>query len=384
MRDVIIVGGGPAGLYAGCKLAKAGFDVAIFEEHAASGEPVHCTGVLAHDAFDEFDLPADTILNPLRTVRFHAPSGDAVEYSTPTIEAVVIDRVRFDRRLSERAVLAGATLSYGDRVNRVEVLGDGVRVTAGAATACARVCVLACGANYAVQRRLGLGTPRMLLHSAQAELPTARLRDVEVHFGERFAPRGFAWAVPVQRNRPYVRIGVMCERHADRYFRRMFDEVAARWGVERTAACGPRQKILPLAPIERTFADRVVVLGDAAGPVKSTTGGGIYYSLISAALAAETLAAAFASGDLSAAALAGYESRWRKRLGPELRWQLVLRRIAKHLTDDDIDRLFALARTDGLIPLVRRTAAFNHHREFIVALLKHPPARRILFRATLA
>jgi hypothetical protein len=36
------------------------------------------------------------------------------------------------------------------------------------------------------------------------------------------------------------------------------------------------------------------------------------------------------------------------------------------------------------MPLVRRTAAFNHHREFIVALLKHPPARRVLFRAALA
>jgi flavin-dependent dehydrogenase len=127
-----------------------------------------------------------------------------------------------------------------------------------------------------------------------------------------------------------------------------------------------------------------MAVGDAAGIVKPTTGGGIYYSLVSASLAADTLREALDRDDLTTAALAPYEASWRQRLGPELRSQLVLRRIAHQLTDEDIDGLFELARTDGIMPLIRRTAAFNHHREFIVALLKHPPARRLLFRAALA
>jgi flavin-dependent dehydrogenase len=118
--------------------------------------------------------------------------------------------------------------------------------------------------------------------------------------------------------------------------------------------------------------------------VKPTTGGGIFYSLISASLAAETLIDALATNQLQAENLAIYERRWRKRLGAELRWQLLLRRIAHRLSDVDIDALFELARTDGIMPLVRRTAAFNHHREFITALFKHPPARRLLLRAVVA
>ena len=55
--DVVIVGGGPAGLYAGLRLARAGWRVDLYEEHHDIGEPVHCTGVLARDAFDEFGLP---------------------------------------------------------------------------------------------------------------------------------------------------------------------------------------------------------------------------------------------------------------------------------------------------------------------------------------
>jgi digeranylgeranylglycerophospholipid reductase len=384
VHDAVIVGGGPAGLHAGRQLARAGFSVALFEEHPSSGTPVHCTGVLAADAFDRFGLGDDCVLNGLQTVRFHAPSGDVVPYTTSSIEAVVIDRARFDTRLAERAALAGVTLCYGERVTDVDVDSAGVTVTTGSTTIRARAAVLACGASYAVQRKLRLGIPRMLLHSAQAELPAERLNDVEVHFGEAVAPRGFAWAVPVQRERPYVRVGVMCDRHADRHFARVLARISPRWGVDRAAGCQPRQKVLPLGPIERTFGDRVLVIGDAAGLVKATTGGGIYYSLLTATLAAATLGGALSRDDLSAAALCDYQRAWRRQLGPELRWQLVLRRIAQRLSDDDINGLFALARTDGLMPLLRRTADFNHHREFIVALLKHPPARRVLFRAVLA
>jgi digeranylgeranylglycerophospholipid reductase len=242
----------------------------------------------------------------------------------------------------------------------------------------------ACGASDALQRKLGLGIPRLLLHSAQIELPAMCLGDVEVHFGRSVAAQGFAWAVPVQRDRLYVRIGVMCDRGAGRHFGDIVSRLSARWGIRASDVRQPRQKILPLGPIERTYSDRVVALGDAAGLVKPTTGGGIFYSLLSASLAVETLIGALSRDELHAEHLAIYERRWRKRLGSELRWQLLLRRIAHRLSDDDIDALFELARTDGIMPLVRRTAAFNHHREFISALFKHPPARRLLLRAVVA
>ena len=70
MTDAVIIGGGPAGLFAGRQLARAGFRVTLIEEHAGIGEPVHCTGVLAADAFDAFNLPRTPVLNELRTVRF--------------------------------------------------------------------------------------------------------------------------------------------------------------------------------------------------------------------------------------------------------------------------------------------------------------------------
>jgi flavin-dependent dehydrogenase len=196
--DVLIVGGGPAGLYAGRLLAAAGHRVDLVEEHREIGTPVHCTGVLAREAFTRFDLASSSLLNELKTVQFVAPSGSRVEYSTATTEAVVIDRRRFDRQLADEAIAAGVRV-HNARVTTVTRGAAGMTVVAGDQRFAARSVLLACGASYGLQKQLGLGLPRLLLRSAQAELPADRLRDVEVHFGSAVAPHGFAWAVPVHR-----------------------------------------------------------------------------------------------------------------------------------------------------------------------------------------
>ena len=303
MRDVAIVGGGPGGLHAATLLARRGFDVVVFEEHASSGNPVHCTGVLAADAFAEFDLPRTVILNSLRTARFHAPSGVSISYTPDRIEAVAIDRLQLDQHLYERARTAGATLVHSRRVEDVDVepdavsirLKDGERIRA-------RTCVLACGANYAIQRRLGLGLPSIYQQSAQLEVPAGRSGDVEMYFGRDVAPNGFAWVVPVQRpDGEYVRVGLMCEEDSGSHFRRFLGRIAASWGIHADRDVVPRQKLLPLSPLPRTYGDRVLAVGDAGGIVKATTGGGIYYSLLSASLGVAALEHAFRRGLFDAA-----------------------------------------------------------------------------------
>ena len=379
--DVLVIGAGPAGLHAGQRLASAGFHVLVCEEHGQIGDPVHCTGVLGADVFDELDVPRAAVLNVLSTVRFVSPSGATISYTTPDPEAVVIDRGRFDHALAEDARRAGAEVRTHARVADLEVEADGVSATAGGTPVRARLVVLACGASYAVQRRLGLGCPTGLLHTAQRELPAERLMDVEVHFGTAVATEGFAWAVPVERpDGAYVRVGIMASRDALRGFHRMVERLAESWGVVAPSE-SPRQKILPTGPIARTVSDRVLVVGDAAGLVKPTTGGGIYYSLVSASIAAEVGGEALRTNRLDAESLAPYEHRWREQLEDELDAQSELRHVAASMSDRDIESLFDLVATDGIMPIVRKTARFNQHRHLIRALFMYPPARNVLFRA---
>ena len=379
--DVLVVGGGPAGLYAAERLARRGVSTLLCEEHTLVGDPIHCTGVLATESFDILGLPKDATLNALTTARFVSPSGITISYSTPSPLAAVIDRGAFDRALADRARAAGVEIRVGARASVVESGPTAVRAQVGDEWVSARLLILACGANYAFQRRVGLGLPRDYLHTAQREVPARTPADVELHFGRDIAPDGFAWAVPVTRpNGTYARVGVMTSRDPVGSYSRMVARLAERWGLDDVQQ-PPRQKILPLGAIDRTYADRTLVVGDAAGLVKPTTGGGIHYSIWSAALAADVAVDALAADRLDAGALASYERQWRDRLGEEFAEQRSLRDLVTRLSDQEIDTLFELARTDGIMPIVRKTAQFNHHRHLIRALLRHPPARKILFRS---
>ena len=379
--DVLIVGGGPAGLFAAARLARAGARTVVCEEHATIGEPVHCTGILAAESLAEFDLPRNARLNALETARFVSPSGIEVAHRTPAPLAVVIDRSAFDRSLASRAVDAGAEVRVGAHVSAVEIDAAGARVLVGEDWMHARLLVLACGASYATQRRLGLGLPKAYLHTAQREMPVGRLRDLELHFGRNVAPDGFAWAVPVVRAEgPHVRIGVMAARDAVGCYSRMVAAVRDAWELDDDQG-PPRQKILPLGVIERTYGDRLLVIGDAAGLVKPTTGGGIHYGIVSAVLAADVAADALRRDRLDAKTLSAYEGEWRRQLAEEFDAQHALRTVVTKLSDEAIDSFFELANSDGIMPIVRATARFNRHRELIRALFRHPPARRALFQA---
>ena len=379
--DVLIVGGGPGGLFLAARLAAQGVRTVVCEEHSRVGDPVHCTGVLSSDSFGRFDLPTTATLNQLTEVRFVSPGGIPVDYATASPIATVIDRPAFDRALAERAVAAGAELRAGARVSALDIDAWGVHATVGAEVVEARLAVLACGASYAFQRRFGFGLPRTYLHTAQRELPAAAMASVELHFGRDVAPGGFAWAVPVVRPEGfYVRIGVMAARDALGCYARILERVGDRWGVSNRELPA-RQKILPLGAIGRTYGDRLLAIGDAAGLVKPTTGGGIHYSIVSASLAADVAMEALANDRLDMASLATYERRWRAELEDEFVAQQELRDVVTGLSDQAIDSFFELAHTDGIMPIVRATARFNEHRPLIRALFKHPPARRILFRS---
>ena len=169
--DVAIVGGGPAGLLTAARLAGAGLDVALFEEHARIGEPTHCSGIVSLETAEFAKIPDDLVLARLRSACLHGPRGAQArhEWAHAGEAILAIDRAGFDRSLAAQARAAGAVVRTGTPVRDVEIAADGVTLQTPVDLVRARACVLACGVSYRFQRQLGLGLPAQAVHTAQTE-----------------------------------------------------------------------------------------------------------------------------------------------------------------------------------------------------------------------
>ena len=170
--------------------------------------------------------------------------------------------------------------------------------------------VVAAGFAPWLLKRLGLGPFPDHAVGAQVEVAAPDITEVEVHFGD-VAPGFFAWLVPAAP--PMARVGLLSREKPGRYLKEWLKTLAAA-GIIASADAPISHGAVPLRPLPRTSGERLLAVGDAAGQVKPTSGGGIYYGLLAADMAAATLHRALEDNDLSARRLAGYERAGRTTL----------------------------------------------------------------------
>ncbi|UEC42221.1 MAG: Digeranylgeranylglycerophospholipid reductase [Methanothrix sp.] len=355
--DVAVIGAGPAGSMAAKKAVEGGAKVAVFEEHPRAGWPVQCAGLFGVRAVEESQLPPGSFLiRTLRGATIVSPGGFSLSFKARETKAWVVDRRLFDRALLAEAARAGAEVMMASPVTDLTRSGgrsvldvgrgpDRRKVEAG-------VVISAEGAGARIARSAGIGPPREILSSAQVELPfeVEDPEGVEVFLGERVAPGFFGWAIPASEG--VARVGLCCRNNACLYLKRLLKSPVIRSRIRG----GPLHLAvggLPLGPPSSTVAGGMIAVGDAAGQVKPTSGGGIYPGLVSAKIAGEVAAAAACEGDSSAARLCEYERRWRAALGRELRLGMIVHRMRAGMADCEMDDLVRhLAGREDLLRII--------------------------------
>jgi len=377
-HDVIIVGAGPIGSYTAYLLAKKGFDVLILEKNGSVAYSPACTGIIGAEAFERFKLRQDSILSSVKDIVLCSPSGLKLAFRPGSTQAFVVDRIKFDQNLREAALKNGASISFGTPCQEIQIKGEHVevRVNDHRENIKAKAVIISTGFNKRLLERLGFGSPSDYIHGVQTEVKMDGETAVRIYVGKKIAPGSFAWVVRLGNGR--ARIGLTTKDHPSIFLKRFLESHHLRDKIEEQGMI--LNKIIPVGTLKRTYSERMLVVGEAAGLMKTTTHGGIYYGLISARLAAETLTEAFDIGNFGASIMEKYEKRWRDMLGTEIKIGHRLRRFFSSLQDWQIDGFFKIAMSDGIMDLVHKKVKFDWHNDLIFSLVKHSLIKNYFFK----
>ncbi|MDH4269430.1 MAG: NAD(P)/FAD-dependent oxidoreductase [Dehalococcoidia bacterium] len=387
--DVIIVGAGPAGSYIAYELASSGHGVAVFEEKGASGLNICCTGIISTECFQSLDLGKDMILTEVKSVKFYSPSGRCLKFQTDNVQACVVDRLLLDKALASKAQAQGAQYFFSSPVIDIVPGKDSIQVETSCSGAreifSARAVVLANGFTPKLPHKLGLGRIKRFLIGAQAEIEAKDIDEFEVYFGQGIAPGAFAWLVPISANKAYV--GLLATSQAKLYLQKFLDSLFSQ-GRITSRDVEIRQRAVPIGTLTRSYGDRLLVIGDAAGQVKPTTGGGIYFGHLGARIAAEVLDGALSNDSLTADQLSRYQKKWRAKMDRELSHGYWARWVYSKLSDRQIEGIFNILNSDGMTETLLNSGnfSFDWHSRLVSAILRRSSAypllkiRHLIFR----
>ena len=347
--DVVVVGGGPVGCYTASQVARRGHSVLIVEEHAEVGRPIQCGGCITPRVFDlpeaDFRAAKGVVINELRGANAISPNGTELSFKAADTRAYVVNRSAFDKAFAKLALKNGAAMALGTRAEAAKVDEAGVSVTLKRAdaepeTVRAGLLVGADGVQSQVARWFDMSHPEKLVPSIELQCAGLRLdpESVELFAGEKIAPGFFAWIIPYTDDSGLVGLGIDGRRGVALDYLNAL--LKAGWFVKRYGRAQELEYVLSAIPfglLKRTYADRVMIVGDAAAQVKQTTGGGLYMGLASAGHCAATAHEALESGDCSKGALKGYQDAWMDDIGKELRRAQVLHRMMVAMKDKQVD-----------------------------------------------
>src|SRR5882757_1793857 len=376
--DVLVVGAGPAGAVAAwhAKQAARELDVVLLERDRAVGSPVRCAEGVGDAGLREFANPdgSDWVSRRITDVIFQAPDDTEVVLGDCGL-GWILDRTRFDAHLAAEAAASGAQVLVGAEATGMARNGDGrwrVRVKERGTDEIyrARIVVGADGVETMVGRWAGLDTrvpSRDMESCAQYVLQGIDFNPdaIYLQFSNAIAPGGYAWIFPKAVGVANVGLGLVALKTNGRNAREHLDAWIARRFPNGARTGYTVGGVIVHTTIKKTYADGVMIAGDAAHMINPLSGGGIVNAMKAGRLAGRGAAAAICAGDTSERRLSTYHDAWMQLLGDD---HLKYYRIKQALENVDDASFNKLARTVNKIPQEKRTIG----RVFANALIRHP------------
>ncbi len=369
MYDVIVVGGGPVGSRVAIGLAVGGLSVLVLEKRASFDKHVCCTGLISAACVNEFHIPSLLTREEFNGVEVVSPSGQTLSTYREMPQAFNVKRKDFDAWYANEAILVGAEYLSNHHVTDISKKDDFVEVS------CmnidnvfqGKMVVLATGFGGDLMSQCGLKKSSGWTYGIQGIGHENTLDHLMMFIDRRFSANSFAWALPIDHERALC--GLMTNKRPKDYFatfQKYLNESGFVKDIDDIQIRGITTK-----PTWNIVADRAVAVGDIAGQVKPLTGGGIYYGLLCADLAAETILNAFQQHSLDISTLLPYKYEAQQLLKKELRISGIAAKLFGMASNKTIDRFFKYAKKKGLLEkLASSNLPFDWHAETILSVFR--------------
>ena len=343
-----------------------------------------CTGVIGIECATRFPVPSQYVYRKVASAIIHSPGGHRYRVARPEPQALIMDRVAYVSSVADSAAAEGAQYFKGYRVTAIDRTPNAVRVSAQRGPTSGqfecRLLMLAAGFRSPLIDMAGLGDRRQqeYLVGQQTVVETNGVTEVQVYTGHDAVPDSIGWLVPTTEDQALV--GTISRRPGSDLLTNLVDGLNGR-GVVRSGGYGSRRWGIPLRPLSRTSGNRTLVLGDAAGFTKPTSGGGIYYAMLSGVIAAGTASNLLDSGDLSDRALNQYDRRWKREFGQELQVGYCARKLFESLSDSQKEDLMRVCLSEEVQSELMDAPdfSFDRHSYTILKTIGHRPIARMLF-----
>jgi len=354
--DIVVVGGGPAGLSAAYTAAKAGAKVVLFEKDQSIAHNIRTSGVTWISEMERLGIPS-TFYNPIQNYRFVSPSNDVIIRGDAAKSCVLDVRAAY-QHLAFLAASEGAQLMIKSIVT--DVIKEGQRVAgvkastpAGKLTVHSRLVIDASGFSTSVGRKAGVvGQWKRYGVGAEYECYCDDIDSTTwaLMVGQNYSDAGYAWLFPLSKNRVRVGVGIGRPESNAEPLEKLNKIIEKRFKPLDAIGDG---KIQPLElhygfiPNEgvrhNSIADGLIMVGDSAGQSNPLVLEGIRYAIEFGRLAGEVGADSL-SHNSDRESLLQYERSWKAKAESRIHSALKVQMRWIGLTDEQWDKEIEILR----------------------------------------
>lgn len=352
--DVAIVGAGPAGSTTAKFLAEKGLKIALIDKSKFPRDKP-CAGGLPSRVLKRFPYIRENGLIESYSYGGYAFSPSLkykakMQEKDPIIGMVL--RKKFDMGLVQLALDNGANLIDGKSVEDVKIAENKIKINLSDKTSVeSKIIVGADGVWSIVAKKTGLMTlnrPYGVCVFNEYELGKDDIQNffgnekmcyLHLKFKDIF---GYGWVFPKKQ---HVNIGIgmfITKKHEKEkqrnilnvykdYFNILKEDKVVPDNLEIGKCCGGA---VPFVPLDKTYSDRVLIVGDAAGFINPLTGEGIYFAMTSGEIAAKVISDSLEANDTSENYLSKYQDLWKEDFGKDLKFYLASTKYMKNSSEE--------------------------------------------------